>query len=186
MKRLITLRRINSELTGILFVLAFYIIAWPFLPGLTWWIRHDAPVLASITTPRISQEIPVEDTLIINSLGLKEKIYEGESVYTVNQGVWRRPNTSTPDRGGNTVLVGHRFTYSGQSVFYNLDKIKQDDEITVYWKSKPYSYRVYEISVVPPTATYVEQPTSDEILTLYTCAPLLTARDRLVIKAKLL
>jgi sortase A len=132
------------------------------------------------------EPIPSENTLIIKSLGMREKIFEGESIYTVNRGVWRRPHTSTPDQGGNTVMVGHRFTYSGQSVFYNLDKVKQGDEITVFWNSKAYTYVVDGIGVVPPEAVEVEAPTAEPRLTLYTCAPLLTAKDRLVIRAKLL
>lgn len=182
-----TLRRANNFLTVILVLLALYIMAWPLLPSLSWWLRFDAPLVSRITAPRIDlKQIPLENTLLIPTLGLREKIHEGKDISTVNRGVWRRPAASSPDHGSNTVLVGHRFTYGGQSVFYNLNKINQDEEIIVYWGDRPYTYRVFEISVVPPDAIEIEGDTKDSILTLYTCTPLLTAKDRLVVKARLL
>lgn len=184
---LITLRRFNNILGALLICLALYIIVWPFLPGLNWWVRHDIPLVSSITAPKVNvKQIPAENTLIVPALGMREKIFEGESVFTVNQGVWRRPQTSTPDQSSNTVLVGHRFTYTGQSVFYNLDKVRNDDEIIIYWSGKAYTYKVDKISTVPPEAVEVEAPTDESILTLYTCAPLLTAKDRLVVTARLI
>ena len=118
-----------------------------------------------------------------SSLGMEETINEGNSIATLRKGVWRLPHTSTPDKGGNTVLVGHRFTYSGQAVFYHLDKVKQGDRITIVWKGKLYSYEVKTIKVVPPTEVSVEANTKEPMLTIYTCTPLLTAKDRLVIQA---
>jgi sortase A len=82
-------------------------------------------------------------------------------------------------------LVGHRFTYAGAAVFYNLDKVKSGDQIIVYWHGKAYEYKVFNISQVSPNKASVEAPTNESILTLYTCTPLLTAKDRLVIQAVL-
>lgn len=182
----LTHRRINVLLSVILLLLAGYILIWPFLPSLSWWARHDAPVISAIARPSVKIEaIPDTNTLVIPSLGLREEVFEGESEYTVNRGVWRRPKSSTPATGSNTVLVGHRFTYSGKSVFYNLDKINTGDEILVYWDDKAYSYKVESSIVLPPEAVEVEAPTDDSVLTLYTCTPLLTAKDRLVVRARL-
>jgi sortase A len=99
-------------------------------------------------------------------------------------GVWHLPYTSTPDKGGNTVLVGHRFTYAGPAVFYHLDKVQVGDDVTMQWQNKTYTYTVTEVKVVPPTETSVEANTKDPQLTIYTCTPLWTAKNRLVIVAK--
>lgn len=182
----ITHKRINTLLSLVLLLLAGYIILWPFLPSLNWWVRFEAPVISAITKPRVERaEVPDTNTLVMPALGLSEQILEGPGIETVNKGVWRRPNTSTPDQGSNTVLVGHRFTYAGNSVFYNLDKVKVGDEITLYWYQKPYLYKVDQVVTVPSEAVSVEALTTDPVLTLYTCTPLLTAKDRLVIRARL-
>lgn len=181
-----SLRLFNVLLSFVLIILAAYIIVWPFLPSISWWAQHDAPVISAIARPTSNrQQIPDTNTLIIPALGLQEAILEGDSEYTVNGGVWRRPKSSTPAAGSNTVLVGHRFTYSGKSVFYNLDKVKTGDEILVYWDEKAYTYKVESAIVLPPEAVEVEAPTDDSVLTLYTCTPLLTAKDRLVVRARL-
>jgi sortase A len=181
----ITNRRINTLLSVVLLLQALYILVWPFLPGITWWVRHDVPIVSGLTAPKVDLDvIPEENTILIPSLGLTEKIHEGADISTVHRGVWRRPGSSTPNQGSNTVLVGHRFTYDGVSVFYNLDKVKIGDEIVVYWQREPHRYKVDQIVVVPPEAVEAEEPTVDSVLTLYTCTPLLTAKDRLVVRAR--
>lgn len=181
------LRQLNLLLGLVLFVLASYIIIWPFMPAVSWWASHSLPVISTGVSTKVdvTQPIPNENTLFIPSLGLTEKIHEGSSVNTVHRGVWRIPASSTPEKASNTVLVGHRFTYDGASVFYNLDKVNVGHEIAVYWQGKQYIYIVEQTKIVPPTAIEVEAPTNTPTLTLYTCAPLLTAKNRLVIVARL-
>ena len=69
---------------------------------------------------------------------LDQPILEGRDTYAVlNHGILRWPASSTPDKGGNTVLIGHRFTYSHpQGVFYYLDKVKVGDKLSVAWGNK--------------------------------------------------
>jgi sortase A len=187
MKRNLKLRHLNTGLSLLLMMLALYIIAWPFLPSFSWWAQHDLPLVSNVLNADVKVEAtPNANSLIVPSLGLREEIYEGAGVETVNRGVWHRPATSSPDKGSNTVLVGHRFTYSGQSVFYNLDKVKVGDEVVVFWNQQRYNYKVYEIITVPPEAVEIETATDNSILTLYTCTPLLTAKDRLIVKASIL
>ncbi|HSX46847.1 MAG TPA: class E sortase [Patescibacteria group bacterium] len=184
----ITLRRLNNGLSVVVVVLALYIFLLPFLPELTWWAKHSAPLISKPVTTSVSIHklpIPQDDRLVIPALDMDEKIYEGQSVYTVNKGVWIRPNASTPSEGSNTVMVGHRFTYTNpRGVFYYLDKLSPGDQIIVYWHGKAYIYEVQSESEVPPTDAGVEAPTPDSRLTLYTCTPLWSLKDRLVITAE--
>jgi sortase A len=186
MKRFLSLRNFNHLLSGVVLIMALYIFVWPFSAQITWWIQHDAPVVSGLTTPKLDVE-PITDTntVIIPGINLKQEIVEGNAPSTVHRGVWRRPNSSNPTKGSNTVLVGHRFTYDGASVFYHLDKVKTGDEIIVYWNKQLYKYEVIENAVVSPENIEVEASTDEAILTLYTCTPLTTAKDRLVVKAKL-
>ncbi len=101
-----------------------------------------------------------------------------------NGGTWHRPNTSNPGETGNSVIIAHRYTYRGASTFYNLDKLKNDDEIIVYRQGKEYDYAVTDVKTVPPSAAEIEKSTGDTRLTLYTCTPLWNAKNRLVITTK--
>jgi sortase A len=104
----------------------------------------------------------------------------------LKQGIWRWPDSSTPDKGGNTVFLAHRFSYTGpHGAFYYLDKLRPGDEIGVVWSNKTYTYRVASISQVPPTDTAIQNNTSDARITLFTCTPLWHPVNRLVVVAEL-
>lgn len=182
--KLITLRRTNNLLAFIVVILSGYIVVFPFLPQISWWVEHSAPLVSSTPVDEPPQQPPNDNTLVIPSLELTEKIYQGQTTATLRQGIWLRPNGSTPDKGSNTVLTGHRFTYSSKAVFYHLDKVKKDDLVYVYWNGQRYDYKVSNISVVPPTQASVEAPSQSDKLTIYTCTPLWTAKERLVIEAE--
>lgn len=129
-------------------------------------------------------QVPQDNRLMIQKIGLNVPINEGQNISALNTGSWRRPNTSSPNKDGNTVIVGHRFTYRGNDMFYHLDKVKQGDNIRIWWEGKKYDYTVRAISEVGPEKTEVEAPTEIKQLTLYTCTPLWSAKNRLVVVAK--
>lgn len=132
-------------------------------------------------------DIPKDNRLVIPNIYVNAPIKEGEDLDILKYGMLRRPNTSNPILGGNTVIIGHRRQYtSGPLTLYNLDKIKVDDIVLVYWEGKEYEYKVFEIFEVDPDRVDIEDNTIDPILTLYTCTPLWTSERRLVVKAKLL
>lgn len=120
---------------------------------------------------------------------LDQPILEGtiaQEYKVLDQGIWRYSKGSTPDKGGNTVLIGHRFTYTiPKGVFYYLNKVSIGDNIGVFWNQKEYLYTVDSINVVPPNDTAIEKNSSNSELTLFTCTPLALPKDRLVIVANL-
>jgi sortase A len=131
------------------------------------------------------EAIPAENTVVIPRLQLQQTIHENKNPqWGLAKGVWHDPHSSAPDQGKNTVLTGHRFTYAGAAVFYHLDKVQPDDPIVVYWNKKKYTYKVHSIKVAPPTDSSVVAQTDDHTLTIYTCTPLITAKNRLIIIAK--
>jgi len=128
----------------------------------------------------------MQNRLIIPAMLLDQPINEGKDMSALKNGPWRLPQTSTPSKGSNTVIVGHRFTYSNpHGAFYHLDKVRAGDEIGIYWQNKKYLYRVAKSEVVPANRISVEAPTGKAQLTLYTCAPLWWPKDRLVVTAVL-
>jgi LPXTG-site transpeptidase (sortase) family protein len=179
----LTLRRFNNLLTAVVVLFALYIVLLPFFPALSWWVQHQAPIVSKPATVSLPEQIPADNTLVIPSLGMKQGVYDGPNKYTLRKGVWHRPQSSTPDKGSNTVFAGHRFTYHDPAVFYHLDKVKAGDPIVLYWNHKRYDYTVRDILTVKPTEIGVEAPTKDPLLTIYTCTPLWTSKFRLVIQA---
>lgn len=98
------------------------------------------------------------------------------------------PQTSTPDKGSNTVITGHRFRFlpPNNTTFYLLDKLEKDDIVTVVWEGKEYYYRVIETKVVSPDQTEVINASKESILTLFTCTPLFTSQKRHVVISELI
>src|SRR6266567_657428 len=185
-------RRLNNTLTVVAIMLGLYIGVSPFVPQVGWWLRHRhaSPATQVASTPKPASHtnqapIPADNLLIIPRLTMHEVIHDGPTLAELRKGVWLIPSSSPPGQQSNTVIIGHRFTYAGPAVFYFLDKIQLGDAITIDWHQKEYTYKVTDINVVPPTDLSVEQPTTKPQLTLYTCTPLWTAKNRLVITAPL-
>ena len=187
----VRLRQINNVLSAIVVLLAVYILIWPFMPWIRWRVSHlphqpsPSQLTGQVKDGRVlPKNVPTKNTVVIPRIDLTVQVNEGKDLSALNTGAWHRPQTSSPEKGGNTVIVGHRFTYSGQSYFYNLDKVQLKDPIVVYWDKKQYTYEVSEIKVVGADQISVEAPTKQTQLTLYTCTPLWNPKDRLVLVAK--
>lgn len=195
--RRFTLHQANNCLLVLIILINGYIVAAPFIPILNfWWNEHFnhtsqqlAENLHTSTTPtsgKPAAKPPQTNRLIVPSMQLNTQIYEGPDMRTLNKGIWHRPGTSSPAKGGNTVIAGHRFTWTDpKGIFYYLNKVKKGDEIGVWWQQKRYLYRVTTIKVVPPTEVSVENNTANARLTLYTCTPLWSPHQRLVVVAEL-
>jgi sortase A len=186
------LSKINNYLTVLVMLLGVYIMFSPILPAIiNWWsIKHGTPSnnIISVEQTDINKTSTQEQTnrIVIPSINLDTEILEGQSEDTVNKGVWLRPNSAKPGEVSNSVLVGHRYSYNpGISYpFYSLDKVKTGDKVAVFWQGNLILYQVKQILIANPNATQIEQPTTSERLTLYTCTPLWTSINRLVIIAE--
>ena len=128
------------------------------------------------------------NTLQVAAMKVDSRIWEGKGVATLNKGLWRIPGSSTPDKGGNTVIAAHRWKWlpNSKKSFYDIDKVKVDDPITVQWAGKEYRYRVFKISVVTPDKVDILKNSDKPKLTLFTCTPLFSSKYRIVVEAELL
>ncbi len=180
------IRLINRLLLAAILLINAYVVVAPFLPQASYQIGQVFSEPAQVETPEQRAVIDRStDHIFIPKISLDQKIWFGDSPWLVNKGVWHIPKSSTPDKGSNTVLVGHRFTYKDPAVFYHLDKVEVDDPIVVAYGGKLYNYKVRETKIVNPTDVYVEDATQESILTLYTCHPVWSTRQRLVVIASL-
>lgn len=172
-------------------LVAVYIFITPLLPGLMFYLRKtfsEPPAYSGKLSgdEQDSSQKPVGNRVVIPSILLDEPIHEGNSEATLSKGVWRRPNTSTPDKNSNTVMAGHIFTYSTPAVFYNLHRVQVGERLAVYWEGSEYLYEVKEKLTVPASAIEVEASTPNPVLTLYTCTPLWNPVNRMVVRSELL
>lgn len=190
------LRIINKVLFGAIIVINAYIILAPLLPTLTFWVQTKNPDKKQSFSQFIEHGAPTNgnsddksgNRLIIPDMLLNTPVIEGpksQNSTLLNKGAWHLPYTSTPDKGGNTVIIGHRFSYTGpRGIFYYMNKLTVGNEIGLQWGDKMYRYTVESTRTVPASAIEVEAPTTDARLTLYTCTPLWNPVNRLVVVAK--
>lgn len=131
-------------------------------------------------TPNLGEGVAL---IKIPTIGVDRVVVEGVGVPDLKKGPGHYPGTAMPGQIGNTVISGHRTTYGAP--FNRLDELKVGDEIIVYDQTGPFKYIVSETKVVSPTAVEVLDPSSDARLTLTTCHPKFSARQRLIIVAQL-
>jgi sortase A len=110
-------------------------------------------------------------------------IYEGVDRETLMSGPGHMPTTPLPGQPGNSVLSGHRTTHGRP--FFDLDLLEVGDPVRVRTRIGIHVYEVREILVVAPTDVWVADPREGAWLTLTTCEPKFSSRQRLVIQAEM-
>lgn len=188
-------KRINDALSLMVILLGIYLVAMPVLPEAQFYFQKtadtlDVPFLRQFGPQMAEWQLdtidPAGKRLQIPSILVDGEVLTGDSPSLLNQGIWHRPHSSTPDQGGNSVFVAHRFQYtSGPNTFYHLEKVTLGEMITVVWEGTVYEYEVSDIQIVGPNEMWVEEDTPEPVITLYTCTPLWTAEKRLVVRGKL-
>jgi sortase A len=121
----------------------------------------------------------------IPSVGLDAKVVAGVQPDDLKKGPGHYPGTPMPGQFGNSAIAGHRTTY-GQP-FYRLDEVAAGDEIVLTTVQGRFVYRATGSEVVEPGASHVVATQDPDVarLTLTTCTPRYTARQRLVVYADL-
>jgi sortase A len=116
---------------------------------------------------------------------LTRYVPEGASVPQLRRyGVGRISWTALPDRPGVVGIAGHRTTYGAP--FFRLAKLERGDHIVITYAGKQFDYTVTERRVIRPAEVEVLQAIPGEhTVALVTCAPLYSAKNRLVVLGKL-
>lgn len=110
-------------------------------------------------------------------------VVEGVRTIDLRSGAGHMPDTALPGQPGNAVISGHRTTW-GQP-FHEIEALDPGDQIEVETALGTHIYAVRENRVVKPTDVWVADPREGAWLTLTTCHPKFSARQRLVIAAEL-
>lgn len=143
-----------------------------------------------IYQPRLDPSLPLENKIVIPSVGIDTKINEAPAdnyEEALKVGVWRVPDFGTPyERNLPVILAAHRYGYLKWSVpyrlknsFYSLPKVKVGDTIQIIWRQRKYIYEVYAEGKGEEISDYSAD------LILYTCESL-TSPVRIFKYARLL
>ena len=120
--------------------------------------------------------------IVIPSIKVDTVVVEGTGASALRAGAGHYPNTPLPGEEGNAAIAGHRTTYG--KPFANLDRLNPGDEIVLQTPIGQHVYRVIKPPfVVSNTDFTVISQTPGHTLTLTTCHPKGSARQRLVVRA---
>lgn len=121
--------------------------------------------------------------ITIDAIDMDLVVVQGVDPPNLKKGPGHMSWTPMPGQPGNSVISGHRVT-NGAPFFY-LNELVPGDRITVETVTGAHVYEVREILIVLPTDVWVTNPRPGAWLTLTTCNPRFSARERLVIVAEL-
>ena len=135
-----------------------------------------------IVLPRIGKNVPlVSVAKNKNWKALENTIQKG-----LKDGVVVHPISRNPGNMGNFFLTGHSSYYAWDNgrykdVFALLHEVEAGDEAIIYWEGKKYTYILEQSKIIPPTEVSVlKQPDDKSIITLMTCTPVGTNKNRLI------
>lgn len=119
----------------------------------------------------------------IPKIGLDQLIVQGVGLADLRKAPGHYPSTPLPGEQGNAAIAGHRTTYGAP--FNRLGELVDGDEILVATVKGTYTYTVGRVHVVKPNQVEVLDPTPTPVLTLTTCHPKYSAKERLIVVANL-
>jgi len=118
-------------------------------------------------------------------------VYEGTARGILQRGIGHYAGTAGPGELGNFALAGHRTTYG--KPFRGIAELRDGDLVIVETREAYFVYKVYDRAIVPPTRTEVILPVpgrpgqepGEALLTLTSCHPVFSSRERYVTHARL-
>lgn len=118
-------------------------------------------------------------------IGVNKIVVAGVETRDLKKGPGHYPETPLPGQLGNSAIAGHRTTF-GQP-FFDVDKLEAGDEIVVTTLAGRFVYRVTGQEIVSPSDYQVISTTDPTraTLTLTSCHPKYTARERIIIYSEL-
>lgn len=138
-------------------------------------------IFAYETAPDLGEAL---GAIRIPDIDLEWTVVEGVRLGSdLKKGAGHYPQTPIPGQRGNAAIAGHRTTYG--SPFHNLGELDPGDRI--FWDSATgtHEYEIREVKIVKPTDTWVLDDRDGAWLTLTTCHPKFSARERLIVVAEM-
>lgn len=134
-----------------------------------------------LVIPKIELDLPVIPDVDGNN---KDAYLEA-----LQSGVAHFVNTAKPDESGNIFIFGHSSDWRWRkgdfkTAFIRLPEINKDDEISLWYKGVEQIYKVDFVRVTEPTDLSWLDQNGEDVLTLMTCYPINTDKQRFIVRAK--
>ncbi len=142
------------------------------------------PTPEAVPAPEVVRPVSVLGRIQIPTIGLDANLFDQITTASIDLGPSHWPGSAPIGGIGNAIIAGHRVTHSAP--FHDLDRLRAGDPITLMDSGgTAYTYTVTESFVVSPDSLWITDQTPERTLTLFTCHPLHSAEQRLVIRAAL-
>jgi LPXTG-site transpeptidase (sortase) family protein len=120
----------------------------------------------------------------IPKIKVKAPVIKGTTVTELKLGPGLYEISSLPDvEGANICIAAHRVTYGAW--FKNVDLLVEGDDIELYFNNKTYEYKVEKVFIVEKDDWSVIKNVGYSALTLTSCHPRGSFKQRIVVRAKL-
>lgn len=153
-------------------------------------IRLATPAHSAVVASQKSSEILIPSIKVRAPVVYEQSTNSANFEYALRSGTVHYATTALPGEKGNVVIFGHSsgLTWAPGNykfVFTLLDKVKQGQQISVYYHGVQYVYVVTGSQVVSPTnMSVLESHSGRSELSLITCTPVGTSENRLVVHAQ--
>jgi sortase A len=185
-------RRGLSALSVLLAVVAVGLLAFPLVTNVYQSWRQDrlGKELKSEESAKRYREGNLQDgdaltDMSIPKLGVDATVVEGISNSALRAGAGHYPQTALPCQDGNVAIAGHRTTYG--KPFADVDRLAVGDTILLETPVGSCTYQVTKAPFIthPRDWAVVANAPNQRILTLTTCHPKGSAKERLIVQATL-
>lgn len=123
-------------------------------------------------------------TMEIPKIGIVHPLVEGIGLEQLHWAPGHWPGTAMPGQLGNTVFAGHRVTHTRP--FLDIDRLAPSDRVIFKMPNGTFTYEVTGSEIVSPKDVHIVDPTPDATMTLFACHPKYSARQRYVIRGRLI
>lgn len=131
---------------------------------------------SSITDLKMAIEIP--------RIGVNAAVVNGTTPEYLKEGPGLYEISPLPgDENANVLIAAHRTTYGAW--FRKVDKLTEGDDIILKFQGKNYNYKIEKVFTIEKNDWSVTEPQGYSSLTLTSCHPLGSSRQRIVVRAKL-
>jgi sortase A len=127
---------------------------------------------------------PAFGMMVIPKINLVHPIFEGIEESAIHWGPGHWPGSAFPGKVGNTVFAGHRVTHTRP--FLDIDLLAPGDQIVIHVATGTYVYEVTDHQIVGPSDVWIANATPTATVTIFGCHPKHSAKQRYVVRGKLI
>jgi sortase A len=137
-----------------------------------------------VPEPSVRRPIQITGSIHIPKIGLDADLRDQITQESIDLGPSHWPGTAAPGGFGNAVVAGHRSSHSAP--FHDLGELTTGDSIVLIdGLGHPFTYTVTDMFVVNPDAMWITEQRPGHTLTIFTCHPIGSSAQRLVVRATL-